>query len=447
MLNSSTNKPESEVLPLDFVARGTSGSGEMTKRFLERAVHTRSAFTQRGVLERVFTFLFNGLVYNQVWEDPDVDLEALALEPEHTLIMIASAGCNVLNYLAANPKRIIAVDLNPSHVALSRLKLAALRNLPSYDDFFLFFGRANDEANCYAYDKFLSGHLDLETRQYWEKRTLLMGRRINMFARNLYRYGQVGRFVGLVHALARLRGERLQSIVEARDMAEQRAAFDRVLAPMCDHPLVKLLIKTPLSLFALGIPPAQNDELLEAADGDLHKFLRGHVEKLACGFPISSNYFAWQVFARSYDLTNRVAIPPYLRREVYESIRDRTDSVEIHHASIIDFLKEQPDHSIDRFVLLDAQDWMNPDVLTVFWQQINRTAKAFDSRVIFRTAGRRSPLPRKLPASLRSSWQYLEQESRDFHDKDRASIFGGFHVYHRKPNSSSPPSMERLEVL
>src|SRR5712671_476733 len=112
----------------------------MGNALLDRAAHQRPATTKRGALERLFTLMFKGFVYNQIWEDPDVDLEALALAPHHRLITIASAGCNVLNYLAADPGRIIAVDLNPNHVALTKLKLAALANLPSYDDFFRFFG-------------------------------------------------------------------------------------------------------------------------------------------------------------------------------------------------------------------------------------------------------------------------------------------------------------------
>ena len=87
---------------------------------------TRARQHQRGALERLFTLMFKGFVYNQIWEDPGVDMEALALQPHHRMITIASAGCNILNYLAADPARIIAVDLNPNHVALTRLKLAAL---------------------------------------------------------------------------------------------------------------------------------------------------------------------------------------------------------------------------------------------------------------------------------------------------------------------------------
>src|ERR1051326_5728256 len=219
----------------------------MANILLERAAHTRPANTKRGALERLFTHMFKGFVYNQIWEDPEVDMKALALEPHHRLITIASAGCNVLNYLAADPERIIAVDLNANHVARTRLKLAALANLPTYESFFRFFGVAKDKANGEAFDAFLSEQLDEETRRHWEKHIPLHGRRINMFARNLYRYGLLGRFIGVLHAVARLHGKRLESIVAARNPEEQRAAFERTIAPLFDYKSIKLLSRPAIS--------------------------------------------------------------------------------------------------------------------------------------------------------------------------------------------------------
>lgn len=404
----------------------------MPNSLLERAAHTRPATTRRGALERLFTLMFKGFVYNQIWEDPDVDLEALEIKPHHRVITIASGGCNILNYLAADPEKIIAVDLNANHVALTRLKLAALDNLPGYEEFFRFFGVANDKANRDAFDNYLSHRLDAETRRYWQKRIPLHGRRINMFARNLYRYGLLGRFIGVLHAVARLHGKRLEGLVTARTREEQRDHFERTIAPLFDYKSIRFLSRTPVSLYALGIPPAQYDELVAASNGDPVAVLRRRVEKLACDFPISANYFAWQAFARSYDIKKREAVPAYLREDVYESIRTRTNRVEVHHASLVDFLKTQPAGSLHRYVLLDAQDWMTPDMLAALWREINRTADARDARVIFRTAGEDSPLPRKLPPDLLSPWQYLEESSRAFYARDRSSIYGGFHVYCRR---------------
>jgi len=407
----------------------------MANLLLERAAHQRPANTRRGALERLFTLMFQGFVYNQIWEDPDVDLEALQLRRHHRLITIASGGCNVLNYLAADPAKIVAVDLNTNHIALTRLKLSALENLPSYEEFFRFFGQANDKANREAYDNFLSQRLDATTRRYWEKHIPLHGRRINMFARNLYRYGLLGRFIGILHVVAKLHGKKLDGILSARTPAEQRSAFERTIAPLFDVKSVRLLSKSPVSLYALGIPPAQYDELVAGTNGNAIAVLRERVERLACDFPIQENYFAWQAFGRGYDVEHREAVPAYLRRGTYDLIRTRTDKVEVHHASLTDFLRDQPAHSMHRYVLLDAQDWMNPAQLASLWSEIDRTADTRDARVIFRTAGADSPLPRKLPAELLAPWIYLEEESRAFHTRDRSSIYGGFHVYARRPLS------------
>jgi S-adenosylmethionine-diacylglycerol 3-amino-3-carboxypropyl transferase len=377
--------------------------------------------------------MFQGFVYNQIWEDPVVDLAALDLKPEHRLITIASGGCNVLNYLGANPAQIIAVDLNPNHIALSKLKLAALANLPSYDSFFRFFGHANDKANRAAFDRYLRKKLDEETREYWEKNRPLRGRRINMFGKNLYRYGLLGRFIGILHAVAKLHGKKLEPILAARTPEEQRRLFERHIAPLFDYKSIKLLSKSPVSLYALGIPPAQYDELVAA--GDPIAVLRERVERLACDFPINENYFAWQAFGRSYDVKHKEAVPDYLRHDIYDVIRTRTNKVEVHHASLTDFLEAQAPQSLHRYVLLDAQDWMNNDQITALWREIDRTANARDARVIFRTAGPDSPLPRKLPHDVLAPWTYLEAESRAWHARDRSSIYGGFHVYTRRPLS------------
>ena len=403
---------------------------------LERAAHQAPATTKRGALERLFTLMFKGFVYNQIWEDPAVDLDALKLGPEHRLITIASGGCNVLNYLAAGPQRVIAVDLNPNHVALTRLKLQALEHLPDHESFFRFFGIAKDKANRKVFDNFLAERLDKQTRRYWERRMPLHGRRINMFARNLYRYGLLGRFIGVLHTVAKLNGKRLQDILSARDVAEQRVLFERTIAPLFDNRLVRILSRMPVSYYGLGIPPAQYDELVaSASDGNPVTTLRERVERLACDFPIADNYFAWQAFGRGYDIELRNAIPAYLRADNYEAIKSRVGRVEVHHASMTDYLGRQPARSLHRYVLLDAQDWMSAEQMTALWVEIDRTADDKDARVIFRTAGAESPLPKKLPSSLLANWSYLEEESKAFHGHDRSSIFGGFHVYARQPVS------------
>ncbi|HWC62020.1 MAG TPA: DUF3419 family protein [Rhizomicrobium sp.] len=408
----------------------------MANLLLERAAHQRPLASKRGALERLFTLMFQGFVYNQIWEDPNVDLEALELKPQHRLITIASGGCNILNYLAAAPAQITALDLNPNHVALTRLKLAALRHLPDHESFFRFFGAAKAGANVEAFDRHLAEKLDSETRAYWQKRIgARKRRRIEMFARGLYRHGLMGRFIGLLHAVARLHGKKLDTLLGARNVGEQRAAFDALIAPLFESKAIKLISKSPVSLYALGIPPAQYDALMSSGNGHAIEVLRERVERLACDFPIQDNYFAWQAFGRRYDLDRREAVPAYLRPENYAVLKSRLDKVRVHHDSLVDYLKRQPAQSLHRYVLLDAQDWMSASQLAELWAEIDRTADSRDARVIFRTAGPDSPLTEKLPPSLLAPWLYHAWQSQVLHAQDRSSIYGGFHVYARRPLS------------
>ncbi len=306
----------------------------MANALLDQAAHHASPATPRGVLERLFTMMFQGFVYNQIWEDPSVDLDALKLQPHHRMVTIASGGCNVLNYLTATPARIIALDLNPHHVALTKLKLAALEHLPDHESFFRFFGDASDPKNLTAFDTYIRDRLDSETRAYWQT---LHGaprprRRIEMFARNLYRHGLLGRFIGLLHGVARLHGKKLEDILEAKTSREQRELFDQVVAPLFESAPIRMLSKSPLSLYALGIPPAQYDALVSSGNGNPVTILRERVERLACDFPIRDNYFAWQAFGRAYDLESREAVPDYLKAENYATLKARTSSVSVHHA-------------------------------------------------------------------------------------------------------------------
>ena len=91
-------------------------------------------------------------------------------------------------------------------------------------------------------------------------------------------------------------------------------------------------------------------------------------------------------------------------------------------------LAAMPPESVDRVVLLDAQDWMRTDQLDALWSEITRTARP-GARVIFRTAGVSSILPGRLAPALLDRWHYEEGRSQELAAMDRSSIYGGFHLY------------------
>lgn len=407
-------------------------AGFRKNRKLKAALLRHKAFSKEGLSERLFGLLFSGLVYPQIWEDPDLDMQAMELEPHHRIVTIGSGGCNMLAYLSKSPASIDVVDLNPHHIALNKLKLGAFRHLPAHADLVRFLARPNQSANSQAFDRFLSANLDEATSSYWNGRKFGR-RRVTVFDRNIYKTGLLGRFIGAAHLLARVHGVDLTGIAKAKTMEEQRQLFDEKIAPLFEKPVVRWITSRKSSLFGLGIPPQQYDELASlAADNSIAPVLRHRLEKLTCHFPMQENYFAWQAFARRYADECEGPLPTYLKAEHYEAIRANVDRVSVHHASFTELLAGEPAASRDRYILLDAQDWMTDQQLNDVWSEISRTARD-GARVIFRTAAEKSIIEGRLSPAIRDQWTYLEDRSLELTAFDRSAIYGGFHIYVKKP--------------
>jgi len=253
-------------------------------------------------------------------------------------------------------------------------------------------------------------------------------RRIEASARNFYRHGLLGRFIGAGHFLGRRFGCDPRIMLQAKTMEEQRALFDAHLAPVFEKKLVRWLVRQPASLYGLGIPPAQYEALAADGDAGILGVLRHRLERLACGFDLQSNYFAWQAFGRGYAAGMDGPLPPYLRCENHAALRARVGRISIDNVSVTELLAARPAGSVDRIALLDAQDWMSDAQLDALWREITRTA-APGARVIFRTAAAENLLPGRVDAAVLARWDYREAESRALHARDRSSIYGGFHLH------------------
>ena len=396
------------------------------KRIIEEAVVRKDARISDKLLDKAFALAFRGLVYAQIWEDPVVDIEGLAIQPDSRVMCIASGSCNALSYLTADPAQVTAVDLNRAHVALGRLKIAAIRHLPSHERFHRFFAHADHKENAAVYREMIAPHLDAESRAYWEQRDIRGRKRISYFTRGIYRQGLLGNFIGLAHVFARLYKIDLAKLLEATSLEEQRAVFERELAPVFEKRFIRWLTDQPAALFGLGIPPAQFAHL--AGDERMAEVLRRRLEKLACDFEVKDNYFAWQAFGRGYARSTSAALPPYLQRRNWEAMKQRVDRLEVTRANMVDWIGARAPASMDRFVLLDAQDWMNDQQLDRLWSRITRASRP-GARVLFRTAAEPSLLPGRLDETILRKWRYLDELSHDLTRRDRSSIYGGVHVY------------------
>ena len=405
------------------------------ERLVLNAVKREKTSTKQGILQKLFAVWFDAFVYNQIWEDPRVDLKALQLNGDSRILTISSGGCNALNYLLADPAQVTAVDLNRHHIYLLNLKIAALKFLPAHEDFFAFFGYGKGAENIENYKKYIAPNLDEDTKKFWETGSFfgkfLHGRRIKFFDKSgLYEHSRNGYFLRFFHKFSHLLGYRPEEVLKAKTPDEQEILYQKHIAPFFDSFPIRLVGKMPVTMFGLGIPPQQYDELKKdpSAQGSIIDLYKERTRRLAVEFPVSENYFAWQAFARKYDTENRTALPEYLKRENYETLKKNAGKINTKIGSVTDEIKQNPENTFDRFVFLDAQDWMNAEALTELWQSIADRSQS-GARIIFRTAGAISPVEKNLPKALREKFYYEENLSKEFFRQDRASIYGGFHLY------------------
>jgi S-adenosylmethionine-diacylglycerol 3-amino-3-carboxypropyl transferase len=400
----------------------------MNTQLIADAVRNSRGQDVATVWDRLFAFWFRRLVYTQIWEDPEADLAALQLPTGSTIVTISSGGCNALSYLTAQPAQVFAVDLNEAHLSLLKLKLAGLRTLSKYADFWQFFGEGASASNTELFRQRLWLALDSDARAYWDKRNVIGRPRHAYFTDGFYRHGMLGRFIGLAHLVAKFARIDLAALLNGKTDAPKRTqALDR-LHRLFHSTLARLVTGTPALLFSLGIPPQQR--ALLAGGAPLNEVLYERLMRLINGHPNETNYFAWQALHRGYAGPGDNCLPPYLQRGQFERMRNGAGLIIPVHANLRLFLESLPARQVDAVVLLDSQDWMAPEEIRALWNAIDRTGSD-NVRVIFRTAGAESPLENAELASLREVWCRDEKRSAIGFEQDRSGIYGGFHCYAR----------------
>jgi S-adenosylmethionine-diacylglycerol 3-amino-3-carboxypropyl transferase len=381
--------------------------------------------------QKVFDAIYSrALVYNTCWEDPAVDRLALELRQDDTLLVITSAGCNVLDYALTGPRRIHAVDANPRQNALLELKLAGIRRL-DHGDFFQAFGHGYHPQIREVYHDALRRDLSPFAQGFWDKRIGWFGNPRGSF----YYHGLSGIVARAFRAYLQMRprlAAGIGELFETRSLEEQRHLYDTRVGPMVWTPAVNWTLSRQLTMSMLGVPHPQRKEVIEQHAQGVAGFVRESLEYVLRQLPLWTNYF-WSVYVRGR--YTEECCPEYLKADNFARLKDGlADSVRLHTSTVTEFLQDS-DESISKFVLLDHMDWMSsyyPDALAEEWRFILQRA-APDARVIFRSA---HAAPRYLErlelgagyGSLRDHLHFQPALAAELQQLDRVHTYAGFHI-------------------
>ena len=356
------------------------------------------------------------------------------MTPADTLLVITSAGCNVLDYALLAPRRIHAVDANPRQTALLELKLAGIRRL-AFDDFFAVFGEGRHPGFRDLYFGALRADLSTFAQQWWD-------RNWEWFSQSdprdtFYFFGLSGMvargFRGYLRLRPKLR-EALEVLMNVASLEEQREIYNERVAGLLWGKHVNWTLSRQITLSMLGVPRPQRKEVeRQHADG-IPGFVREAVTYIACELPLRGNYF-WQLYYRgSY---SRDCCHEYLTEAGFRALKSGlVDRIVPHTMTVTEFLQDTEER-ISRYVLLDHMDWMSsyyPEALSVEWDAIIDRASP-GARILFRSAhaqpsylDRVDVLHEGKVRPLAGVVRFHPEWARELTRQDRVHTYAGFHV-------------------
>jgi S-adenosylmethionine-diacylglycerol 3-amino-3-carboxypropyl transferase len=367
-----------------------------------------------------FNLLYRtNLVYNQCWEDPALDREALALTAADRALVITSAGCNVLDY-ALLGARVVAVDANPRQNHLLELKLAGIRTLP-YDDFFDLFGRGGSPRAAELY-RVMRPELSPAAQACWDRACGSFHPRTR--GGSFYYTGTAGLFAWAVRRYIDLFGFRraVDRVLAAGSIDEQREIYHGDVRRRLFGDRVLRFIGSTGVMSLLGVPEPQR-RLLLTSEGGVVGYLRACLDHVLTVALLRENYF-WAVYLNgSYE---HEACPEYLKRSNFERLRaGLVDNISIRTMTVSQALAadEEP---FTAFVLLDHMDWLvrHPWLLEEEWSHIFARSAA-GARIIFRSGARDASF---LPVAAVRRLIFDHERAEALHRRDRVGTYGSFHV-------------------
>jgi S-adenosylmethionine-diacylglycerol 3-amino-3-carboxypropyl transferase len=370
----------------------------------------------------VFHHVHGGqLIYNACWEDPRIDRELLALQPDSRVVMITSAGCNALDYLLDGPAEIHAIDVNPRQNAVLELKLALITR-GDFGDLFEFFGIGSHERFRAVY-RSVRPLLSVSARSFWDTKISFFDP--GSLKKSFYYHGAAGMAAWLLggalfRAKPNIKNHAL-CLLDADTLAQQARVY-ALLEPKIWGKLSHWLIRQRMVMTLLGVPAPQIRLIENHYPGGLTCYVKDKLRHVMSELPARENYF-WRVYMTgSYTLS---CCPNYLREENLPVLAARAARIRPRTCTVSEFLRRHPG-VYSHYVLLDHQDWLawhEPAALAEEWSLIFANSRP-GTRILLRSAGVDLSF---VPSEVRARLRFFPERTEALHLTDRVGTYGSLH--------------------
>jgi S-adenosylmethionine-diacylglycerol 3-amino-3-carboxypropyl transferase len=355
------------------------------------------------------------LRYSRVWEDHRLLEQGLEVNRGGEYLVVASAGCNVLNLLLHEPERIVALDLNRAQTALVELKLAGVRRLGRLELLELLGIVPGDPIARYETVRPL---LQPAARDWWDAHTALLMSGVDGA-------GRLDRFIATFqreHAARIHTPELIDRLFTLRSPAERRRFVDdELLTP--DFEQAFLAYFTRESIAAGGRHP---DQFRYVTNDDVAAWLYSRFRWVCTALPARGNFYLERMLRSPR--TAHLSLPPYPASGSYERLRVLAPRVAVVTGDIESYLATRRARSLAGAGLSDIFEYMTPTAAASLF-----AALAAAVRPAGRLAYWNFLVPRSSPASLRDRLRPLRGLSAALARRDRAWFYRAFHVEEVRP--------------
>ena len=369
-----------------------------------------TAALQRAPANAVAPIADGSLRYSSVWEDHRLLEQGLAVDEDSDILMIASAGCNVLNLLLHGPRRIVAIDFNPAQTALVELKLAAIRSL-SHADFLRLFGVLRSTQRVELYDR-VRPVLTNAAQRWWDANVATVEQGIE-------RSGRLDRYIAefRIHHLSRVHtGEVVDRLLSFDDnAARRRFAREEIFTPAFEK--VFRAYFTRESLAGRGRDESQ---FRYVADLDVGEWFWRRLQWVVTDLPTRGNFYV-ERFLRG-GVRDLDAGPPYLRPESYTRLRALASRIEVVNENLEAYLAAARPGSLSAAGLSDVFEYMSSDASDALFARLSNVLRR-SGRIAFWNL----LVPRSPSAGLHRL-RPLRTVSRELWRNDRSWFYRDFHV-------------------
>jgi S-adenosylmethionine-diacylglycerol 3-amino-3-carboxypropyl transferase len=350
---------------------------------------------------------FEHVRYANCWEDPELLLRGLNIQPGAHCLSIASAGDNSLALLLADPAQFVAFDLSIPQLSCLELRIAAIRKL-DHAELLAFLGVAASKDRLRVYD-LIRSDLPGYAREFWDHRRESIEQGIihnGKFERyfDLFRR----RVLPLVHS-ASMRDELIKP-----KSREKRALF---YEKRWNSLRWRLMFRLFFSRAVLG-RAGRDPEFFRYVEGSVADRILARTKYGLTELDPSCNPYIEYIMSGNF----RHSLPLYLEPHNLDVIRGRLDRITIVHGDT-DAALARVNAPVSAFNLSDIFEYMSKPL---FEQTVERLLQRASSHARF--AYWNLLLPRTISASFPSSVQHLTELSQALHKQDRAFFYSAFHV-------------------